>query len=594
MSTPRILNADCLAALRDMPDASVDAVVTDPPYGLSNTRPDQVAETITQWASGDREYLPTGRGFMGHEWDGFVPPVAVWDECLRVLKPGGHLLAFAGSRTHDLMTLGIRLAGFEIRDSVAWLYGSGFPKSLDVSKAIDKGGALSRPRALEFTAWMRSTGITPKQINEAAGTATMGAHYVDTKVQPAIATAEIFDLLRPHLPEVPERIERLVAERTGIEWTDYVKRPAVGKHGSGITRGVSGARGGGEGGTITASHSDAAREWEGWGTALKPAFEPVTLARKPLTGTVAANVLEHGTGALNIDATRISASTSPGASRSSRGGSTSGTSPERGGDQTPRTASTPHPASSASSREDRNDPPASDGGRVMSCPRFPGSRADCPSSPCSCDEHAHSASAGARASARPRADALGPDALRGEGKCNQRSQSMPSSNGTAPHVENKGRWPANVVLDESQAEELDRQSGTRKSSGVYEGDGSRNEGHRSTSFAGGHRPNAMYADTGGASRFFYVAKAPKSERPVVDGVAHSTVKPVTLMRWLVRMVTPPGGTVLDPFAGSGTTLEAAMLEGFNVIGIEREADYLPLIRHRIERATTTLEGENHE
>ena len=154
-----------------------------------------------------------------------------------------------------------------------------------------------------------------------------------------------------------------------------------------------------------------------------------------------------------------------------------------------------------------------------------------------------------------------------------------------------GRWPANVVLDESQAAELDRQSGTRKSSGVYEGDGSRNEGHRSTSFAGGHRPNAMYADTGGASRFFYVAKAPKSERPVVDGTAHPTVKPLALMRWLVRMVTPPGGTVLDPFAGSGTTLEAAMLEGFNVIGIEREADYLPLIRARIERATTALAAQ---
>ena len=125
----RIINADCLTALRDMPDASVDAIVTDPPYGLSNTTPNQVADTITRWASGDREYLPTSVGFMGHEWDGFVPPVAVWDECLRVLKPGGHLLAFAGSRTHDLMTLGIRLAGFEIRDSIAWLHAQGFPKA---------------------------------------------------------------------------------------------------------------------------------------------------------------------------------------------------------------------------------------------------------------------------------------------------------------------------------------------------------------------------------------------------------------------------------------------------------------------------------
>ena len=426
-ATPaRVLNADCLTALRDMPDASVDAIVTDPPYGLSNTTPAQVADTITQWVTGNREYLPTGRGFMGHEWDGFVPPVAVWDECLRVLKPGGHLLAFAGSRTHDLMTLGIRLAGFEIRDSVAWLYGSGFPKSMDVSKAIDKAAG-----AVRETKTVRSAA--------SAYSANVGNY-------------------RP--------------------WMD-------------------------NDGTVTVAGdtpaTDAARQWEGWGTALKPAFEPVTLARKPLTGTVAANVQEHGTGALNIDACRIYATDDDRALMEARS----------------------HPNGTKA---------GSNGGGI----------------------------------------AMQFDKPRG-------FKSHPS-----------GRWPANVVLDESQAAELDRQSGTRKSSGVYDGDGSRNEGHRSTSFAGGHRPNAMYADTGGASRFMYVAKAPKSERPVVDGTAHPTVKPLALMRWLVRMVTPPGGVVLDPFAGSGTTIEAAMLEGFNVTGIEREADYLPLIHARIERATTTL------
>lgn len=384
----RVLGSDCLTALRDMPDASVDAVVTDPPYGLSNTTPDQVADTITRWVSGDREYLPTGRGFMGHEWDGFVPPVAVWDECLRVLKPGGHLLAFAGSRTHDLMTLGIRLAGFEIRDSVAWLYGSGFPKSLDVSKAIDK------------TAGAERTALGPRVY--------AGGHIQRSS---------------------PEHLS-----------------PPIGWFAS-----AQGER------TVTAPATDAARQWEGWGTALKPAFEPVTLARKPLTGTVAANVLEHGTGALNIDGSRIG----------------------------------------------------------------------------------------------------GPS----------------------------GRWPANVVLDESQAAELDRQSGVSVSrTGGRAGAIGYHAGGTGAE-RGGHN------DSGGASRFFYVAKAPKSERPVVDGVAHSTVKPVTLMKWLVRMVTPPGGVVLDPFAGSGTTLEAAMLEGFDSIGIEREADYLPLIQARIERATTALAAQ---
>ena len=425
----RIVHADCLTALHDMPDASVDAVVTDPPYGLSNTTPTQVADTITRWASGDREYLPTSVGFMGHEWDGFVPPVAVWDECLRVLKPGGHLLAFAGSRTHDLMTLGIRLAGFEIRDSVAWLYGSGFPKSLDVSKAIDKGGALSRPRALEFTAWMRSTGITPKQINEAAGTATMGAHYVDTKVQPAIATAEIFDLLRPYLPEVPERIERLVAERTGIEWTDYVKRPKVGEKQSGIAVPGEGRRytvGGSKSVTVdvTAPATDAAREWEGWGTALKPAFEPVTLARKPLDGTVAANVLEHGTGALNIDACRIYATDDDRALMEARS----------------------HPNGTKAG--------SSGGGIAMQFDKPHGFK------------------------------------------------SHPS-----------GRWPANVVLDESQAEALDRQSGNRP--GAVSNGSKTTEGMNGTgTFKIRQREQKPgYADQGGASRFMYVAKASKSERP---------------------------------------------------------------------------------
>ena len=340
-------HGDCLDVLATLPDASVDAVVTDPPYGLANTDPAHVIETLQHWIGGERDYLPGGRGFMGKEWDAFVPPVAVWDECLRVLKPGGHVLAFAGSRTVDLMTLGLRLAGFDIRDSLAWMYGSGFPKSMNVSKAIDK----------------------------AAGAAT-----------------------------------------------------------------------------------DAAREWEGWGTTLKPAFEPIVMARKPLTGTVAANVLEHGTGALNIDACRIA-------------------------------------------------------GDVPSVPQ-------------------------------PRYGVR--DGITGFGSGEGRNGEMSAAPG--------GRWPANVILDESQAAALDEQAP--------------------------------------ASHFFYVAKAPKSERPVVDGVAHPTVKPLSLASWLVRLVLPPGGTVLEPFAGSGTTVEAAMREGFNVVAVEREADYLPLILARIDREHARQEAED--
>ena len=477
-----VLNADCLAALRDMPDASVDAVVTDPPYGLSNTTPAQVADTITRWVTGDREYLPTGRGFMGHEWDGFVPPVAVWDECLRVLKPGGHLLAFAGSRTHDLMTLGIRLAGFEIRDSVAWLYGSGFPKSLDVSKAIDStGGVSAADQARVLRDARERSGLSREAVAEAVGCTPSSIR--DWEEGRSRAKGKATEFITPS-PAYRAKLADLLG------YTED-ERVVVGVGGG--SRGLyeTGHRGIEYGGPQT----DAAREWEGWGTALKPAFEPITLARKPLTGTVAANVLEHGTGALNIDACRIEAS-----------------------DDDPVTR-----------------------GRVGGFSHSP---------------------------------VLGKSAQGGY-------EYRPGN--TA------GRWPANVVLDESQAEELDRQSGNVKTGATKP---HRRDPDSSPMFkVGKWMTHSQPASEGGASRFFYVAKAPKSERPVVDGTAHPTVKPLALMRWLVRMVTPPGGTVLDPFAGSGTTLEAAMLEGFNVIGVEREADYLPLIQARIERATAELAAQ---
>ena len=473
--TARVIHADCLSALREMPDASVDAIVTDPPYGLSNTTPAQVAETITQWVTGDREYLPSARGFMGHEWDGFVPPVAVWDECLRVLKPGGHLLAFAGSRTHDLMTLGIRLAGFEIRDSVAWLYGSGFPKSMDVSKAIDKRRTEDFQPAADVARWlvehMELRGITRRDICDHFSAANIAqqwtTYWTDGAVKPRVPRWEQWVELRRWL-DLPDDMDAEVWRlngRKGKPGENWYTREVTGHHEAGNPIGVYEFKhGGGKGRTANerrdAPATDDAKEWEGWGTALKPAFEPVTLARKPLAGTVAATVLEHGTGALNIDGCRIQY-----ASESDR-------------DQT----RVPQPVQ-------HND--------------------------------AHAVYQ------------LGT----GQGRNGETFTPAPA-----------GRWPANVVLDESQAVELDRQAG--------------------------------------ASRFFYVAKAPKSERPVVDGTAHPTVKPLTLMRWLVRMVTPPGGVVVDPFAGSGTTVEAALAEGFDVVGIEREASYLPLIQARIDRITS--------
>lgn len=197
---------DCLEVLKSMPDASIDAIVTDPPYGLS---------------------------FMGKKWDYDVPSVEIWAECLRVLKPGGHLLAFAGTRTQHRMAMRIEDAGFEIRDMIAWVYGSGFPKSLDVSKAIDKAAGALREQ---------------------------------------------------------------VGPRTYADGTQSRKTAAVS---SDIYGQFSGDH------ELTAPATEAATKWEGWGTALKPALEPITVARKPLVGTVAGNVLEWGTGAINVDDCRV-------------------------------------------------------------------------------------------------------------------------------------------------------------------------------------------------------------------------------------------------------------------------------------------------
>lgn len=384
---------------RMFPDNSVDAVITDPPYELA---------------------------FMGRAWDtsGIAFNPAVWAQCLRILKPGGHLLAFGGSRTWHRLAAAIEDAGFEIRDSIAWLYGSGFPKSLDVSKAIDKAAGAER----EVVG--RKTGRGASAVCDMRGGRLVGG------------------------------------DSGGIDCS-----------------------------AITAPATEDAKRWQGWGTALKPSFEPIVVARKPLTGTVAANVLEYGTGALNIDACRVG---------------------EEGGAR-----------------------------------RGP-----------------------ADTEVRGR-----PNGVLGKG--------LDLAN-AAPRVDGLGRWPTNVVLDERQAEALDQQTGVL-TSGLFTG-ARTSDKTRSVfgAFKGDpEREVQTSGDSGGASRFFpvfrYEAKAPTSERPNADGVQHPTVKPLDLMRWLVRLVTPVGAVVLEPFAGSGTTAEACVLEDRQCIAIEREADYLPLIVSRLQK-----------
>ena len=393
---------DCLDVLRTMPDESVDAIVTDPPYGLA---------------------------FMNKRWDYDVPSVEIWQECLRVLKPGGYLLAFAGTRTQHRMCVRIEDAGFQIRDMIAWVYGSGFPKSHDVSKAIDK-----------------AAGVLPGYSLAALKTRMRLSSFAEDWEAPGM---EAYDDLASH----------------------------------------------------------AARQWQGWGTALKPALEPITVARKPLVGTVADNVMRYGTGALNVDGCRVGTE------------------------------------------------------------RLPAITA-------------------------------------GQAQIGTFERSVMIT------PERKGRWPANLIHD-----------GSDEVVGLFPADrpGAVSNGSKGPGGLAGSSTFAIHpreqkpgrGDSGSAARFFYCAKASKRDRDEgldlpeatpgektgrTDGSAginpyagsraptrnvHPTVKPTDLMRYLCRLVTPPGGVVLDPFMGSGSTGKAAVLEGFRFVGIEREQRYLDIARGRI-------------
>jgi DNA modification methylase len=376
-------HGDCLEVLRSMPDASVHAVVTDPPYGLS---------------------------FMGRKWDYDVPSVDIWRECLRVLKPGGHLLAFAGTRTQHRMAVNIEDAGFEIRDMIAWVYGSGFPKSMDISKAIDKAAGAER---------------------EVVGPKVTGDGHIQNRKNGT------------------NQYGTFKIAQDGIDM-------------------------------LTAPATPEAQQWAGWGTALKPSLEPVTVARKPIEGTVAANVLQHGCGGLNVDGCRVDAS-----------------------------------------------------GADLSC--------------------VHNTSLGSAS-----------------GGIYGKAGAFVSKGSPL------GRWPANLIHDGSNEvvrlfpQNVTGQVGMSKTQGKHRFIGGDTETVQKFDYGS--------SDTGSAARFFYTAKASASER---QGVTHPTVKPLGLMRYLVRLVTPPGGIVLDPFMGSGTTIKAAAEQGFHGIGIEREAEYFAMVQRRL-------------
>lgn len=475
-----IWHGDAIDVLRLLDDESVHNVVTDPPYGISflESEWDRPGAMLGQISTGDEQrgafaYGGThSRGYADHDGRKFQLWCEKWArECYRVLVPGGHLLAFGAARTGHRLASGIEDAGFEIRDGIAWLYGQGIPKGLDVAKAIDKtdAGRARLARARQFQAWL-SQHITPKRINELTGT-DMGHHLTTHPSQPFIATGPMFDLLRPELPAVPPEIEALVRQRT-VESENFAARAVVGQHRHRLATGAHGVTVSTEPGKPrTEAYTVEAQRWDGWNTQLKTSFEPVVVGRKALAGgRTATNVLQYGTGAYNIDATRP------------------------GGDE--------------------------------------------------------------------------------------------------------GRHTPNVVIDEHAAAEIDRQAPSTGAGGPASGP-TREGAYQSTSRAGAFKgiegQGQTYGEQRGASQFFpvirYEPKAASDERPDVDGTKHPTVKPLELMRWLCRLVTPPGGVVLDPFLGSGTTAEAAIVEGFSIIGVEREAAYLPLIDHRLDRGdpATALE-----
>jgi len=479
---------DCLDILPTLPDASVDAIVTDPPYEL---------------------------GFMGKTWDatGIAYNTELWRHCWRILKPGGHLVAFGAPRTYHRLACAIEDAGFEIRDSLHWVFGSGFPKGQDIAKSIDRRRD-DRPQVLQVTAWLAAArdaaGWTNSRIDALWGYDGMAGHWTTQGKAAGAPTLTQWARLRAELGFDDSEILPLVKElngRKGAAGEAWAQREVIGTRDAAARRSdhLYGDYSGDD--RITVPASEAARRWQGWNTNLKPAHEPIVLARKS-TGfeSTVANVLLHGTGALNIDGCRT----------------------EAGRDYREKCASVVGIAGP------RNGATLGD---------WAGTRED----------SAHAA----------------------------------------------GRWPTNLLLGhgpecadggECQAgcpvADMDQQSGVRKA-------GERPAKRAGVGYGGGAAGTAgerAVLDTGGASRFFpvfrYEAKAPASERPRSDDIAHPTVKPLALMRWLVRLVTPPGGTVLEPFAGSGTTLEACVIEGFHAIGVEREQPYADLCVARLSKPIT--------
>lgn len=648
-----VYQGDCREVMAEMDDECIDAIVCDPPYDLtSNKRGGSGAASVNLATPHGRARISTGQGggFMGKSWDatGVAFDPATWKECMRVLKPGGHLLAFGGSRTWHRMAVAIEDAGFEMRDSIAWLYGSGFPKSMDVSKAIDKAAGAAREvvgKSARHGGGIVGAGssyeISPEVPDITAPATDAAKHWEGwgTAMKPAF---EPIVCARKPLNPVPWDW-RLVATvhhaLAGLLWLSLSDakraeiRSASKNHALPEAWCVSALVSAATGTSLdefakTATFNSQATASTCWN--IVSSWSAILGALSDPTSTCTTSMKSSTTTGLrtlnSLLAPVISLNTMPAcecllAGRSSRAPSVASSSSEEW-DKWTRTLSVSAPASAiegialavrgalaAIADDFSSDLPESIAQQTATtgAGSSKGSHAFEPivvarkplgEKTVAANVLKHGTGALNIDATRVGDDGgarRGPDDVGVRGRANAVLGAGLDLGNAAPKVPGLGRWPANVVLDGVMADELDAQSGVLKSGGGRR-NGSAREGVYGN-YSGEDADRSFDANEGGASRFFptfrYQAKAPSKERPKVDGAAHPTVKPLELMRWLIRLVTPPEGVLLDPFAGSGTTLEAAMLEGVLAIGIEFDPSHLPLIMHRIDRQTTPTTEENH-
>jgi len=515
-----VLNGNNIDLLKQYPDNYFDAVVTDPPYGLG--KEPNAEEVMKGWI--EKGYHEVGgSGFMGKEWDAFIPQPIFWKEVFRVLKHGGHVVSFFGTRTYDWGVMSMRFAGFEVRDCIQWLYGSGFPKSHNISKAIDKMYGAER---------------------EVIG--------------------ERQDILKKQAKDIE------LGKRKYVESLNM----GASERNNGFIN-VSAE--------ITAPSTDEAKQWSGWGSALKPANEPIVLARKPLEKglSISENVLKWGVGGINIDGCRVVFR-----------------------DETDKRVGTDAKYSNTSESEFfksiKNNQQVYD-----SQGRFPANLILTHHPECECKGLKKVKGMIDKPTNRTKFEGTwneGNSGLRNNTNSSKEGYADENGEETIEHWECHPECPIKI---------MDEQSGVLKSGG---GDKStKGKELKNYGIYGKYTPTetkSYQSDTGGASRFFYCAKASKSERNngldgfeekrpderttkdmgVFDekGVGkqsnfHPTVKPVKLMQYLARLITPPNGKVLDPFCGSGTTGIACKLEGFEFVGMEQDAEYTKIAQARIEK-----------